>query len=127
MPGTKLRDGESAICAARRLRQHLPALGGSLQCIDYEMEETERKSKFEIRSVYIKTTCCMRHTAGEPSMQTTFGTETYRSQPTRPLTPSTTNIFNRLEGLYATRDDGKQEIYAWLSQQDVEFLQSPAG
>jgi len=151
LPATKLKEGECTMAAAKRQIKDLPPLNGTLQYDSCKTEKTQMKSKFEIRSVYIKTTWCV-----------TLGTEIRAPTPQSPKessrslinaklkTPATAIgmpvtrklsvrrqsstcsyydpdiFFNHLEGLHVTGSDGRKAVYSWLSLDEVEYLLSPA-
>jgi len=119
VPATKLREGESTMAAAKRLiHGDLPPLIGNLECGACESSESEMKSKTGIRSVYVKTTYCMHlGTEGNQELRDALGVLNDLGSK---------DMFDRLEGLHVQSNDRREYIYAWLSHDDFEYLQSPS-
>merc|ERR1712032_655913 len=116
LPATKLTEGECTMTAAKRLMQNdLPPLVGSLMCDSCNIVETEMKSKLGLRTVYKKTTY---HMSLRPERTTSTSISQEVEHPT-------TDILKRLEGKYVKRNDDREQIFAWLTQGEFEYLQSP--
>jgi len=124
LPATKLTEGECMMAGAKRLMQNdLPPLIGSLECDSCNSEETCMKSKLGLRTVYKKTTYHMSLLPVEQPAVEARSSRSSRMSKEREC--PTTDIFKVLEGLSVERDDGRVEVYAWLTHGEFEYLQSP--
>jgi len=156
LPGTKLREKETSKEAAKRLiKDDLPDLGGSMHFeTTISKEQHDVSKKFGVRSLYLKTTFCVRHmteqetaelmprpttrtTAARPTAARTTAARTsmvpWRRAPSTFAAPessimgaSESNMFSGMTAIEGCRGKDKLELFAWVRRDEFQQLSRPS-